>query len=116
MAAKKARLLHRGNARRPVNVLERIKPLSSLDHGYCRGIALGGMKLRWGAMQLRLFCVLAIALLIPAQDAGAQQIKLKASLQVPIDNPTFGAGLARLKEEVERLSENAIVIEISRTE
>jgi TRAP-type C4-dicarboxylate transport system substrate-binding protein len=63
-------------------------------------------------MQLRLLCVLGLAFLIPAQDADAQQIKLKASLQVPIDNPTFGAGLARLKEEVERLSESGIVIEI----
>ncbi|MFZ1105824.1 MAG: TRAP transporter substrate-binding protein DctP [Hyphomicrobiaceae bacterium] len=63
-------------------------------------------------MQLRLFWVLMIALLIPAQDAGAQQIKLKANLQFPIGNPTFGAGLARLKQEVERLTENAVVIEI----
>jgi C4-dicarboxylate-binding protein DctP len=63
-------------------------------------------------MQLRLLWVLVLALLIPAQDAGAQQVKLKANLQVPIDNPTFGAGFARLKEEVERVSENAIVLEI----
>jgi TRAP-type C4-dicarboxylate transport system substrate-binding protein len=63
-------------------------------------------------MHLRLLCVLMTAFLIPAQDAGAQQIKLKADLQFPIDNPTFGAGLARLKAEVERLTDNAIVIEI----
>jgi C4-dicarboxylate-binding protein DctP len=63
-------------------------------------------------MQLRLLCVLVLAFLTPAQDADAQQIKLKASLQFPIDNPTFGAGLARLKKEVERLTENAVVIEI----
>ena len=59
----------------------------------------------------RLACLfVSLLLLVPA--AGAQQIKLKANLQFPIDNPTFGAGLARLKAEVERLSENAIVIEI----
>jgi TRAP-type C4-dicarboxylate transport system substrate-binding protein len=63
-------------------------------------------------MQLRLLCVLVMAFLMPAQGAGAQQIKLKANLQFPIDNPTFGAGLARLKEEVERLSGNAIIVEI----
>jgi TRAP-type C4-dicarboxylate transport system substrate-binding protein len=65
-----------------------------------------------GSMQLCLLCILAIAFLMPTQDAGAQQIKLKADLQFPIDNPTFGAGLARLKEEVERLTDNAIAVEI----
>jgi C4-dicarboxylate-binding protein DctP len=52
------------------------------------------------------------AFLILAQDAGAQQIKLKATLQFPIDNPTFGAGLAHLKAEVEQLTGNAVIIEI----
>jgi C4-dicarboxylate-binding protein DctP len=63
-------------------------------------------------MQRCLLCLLVIGFLIPAQAASAQQIKLKANLQYPIDNPTFGVGLARLKEEVERLTGNAIVVEI----
>ncbi len=63
-------------------------------------------------MKGRLFCLLLASLLMPARDAGAQQVKLKASLQFPLSNPVFGGSLARFKEEVERQSENTIVVEI----
>jgi C4-dicarboxylate-binding protein DctP len=63
-------------------------------------------------MKGRLFCVLLASLLIPPEEAGAQQVKLKASLQFPIANPVFGGNLVRLKEEVERQTGNAVVIEI----
>jgi C4-dicarboxylate-binding protein DctP len=51
-------------------------------------------------------------LLVPAPEAGAQEVKLKANLQFPISNPLFGGSLTRFKEEVERQSKNAVVIEI----
>jgi|SRR5262245_51992530 C4-dicarboxylate-binding protein DctP len=63
-------------------------------------------------MKGRLFCLLLASLLIPARGAGAEQVKLKANLQFPLSNPVFGGSLARFKEEVERQSENAIVVEI----
>jgi C4-dicarboxylate-binding protein DctP len=51
-------------------------------------------------------------LLISPQGAEAKQVKLKAALHYSINHPLIGAPLARLKEEVERASENAISIEI----
>jgi C4-dicarboxylate-binding protein DctP len=61
----------------------------------------------------RLLTVLLVsALSIKAPDAVAQQVKLKASLQFPISHPVFGANLMRLKQEVERETGNALVIEI----
>ena len=62
-------------------------------------------------MKGRLFCALLASLLIPV-EAGAQQVKLKANLQFPIGNPVFGGNLVRLKQEVERQTGNAVVIEI----
>ncbi len=59
-----------------------------------------------------LFCALLASFLIPAQDAGAQQVTLKANLQFPLSNPLFGGSLARFKAEVERQSENGVVVEI----
>lgn len=35
---------------------------------------------------------------------GAQQVRLKANLQVPVSNPFYGVTLVRFKEEVERQS------------
>ena len=63
------------------------------------------MKGRW-------FCLLFVSLLLPAPEAGAQEVKLKANLQFPVSNPVFGGSLTRFKEEVERESKNAVVIEI----
>jgi TRAP-type C4-dicarboxylate transport system substrate-binding protein len=60
----------------------------------------------------RLLCLLLVALLLPAGDAVAQQVKLTANLQFPIANPTFGGSLKRFKDEVERLSKNDIAVEI----
>ncbi len=67
---------------------------------------------RAGAMQGHFLCVVLISLLISPQGAEAQQVKLKAALHYSIKHPLIGAPLARLKEEVERASENAISIEI----
>jgi C4-dicarboxylate-binding protein DctP len=60
----------------------------------------------------RFLCLVLISLSLPAGDAAAQQVKLKANLQFPIANPTFGGSLKRFKEEVERLSKNDIAVEI----
>jgi C4-dicarboxylate-binding protein DctP len=53
-----------------------------------------------------------VLLPLPTRDARAQQVRLKANLQFPISNPVFGGSLARFKQEVERQSENAIIVEI----
>jgi C4-dicarboxylate-binding protein DctP len=63
-------------------------------------------------MQGRFLYVFLISLLISPQGADAQQVKLKAALHYSINHPLIGAPLARLKEEVERGSENSISIEI----
>ena len=67
---------------------------------------------RAGAMQGRFLYVFLISLLISPQGADAQQVKLKAALHYSINHPLIGAPLARLKEEVERESDNSISIEI----
>jgi C4-dicarboxylate-binding protein DctP len=59
----------------------------------------------------RLFCVLAVSLLL-ALPADAQQVKLKINLQFPIANPVFGGNLVRLKQEIEAQTGNSIAIEI----
>jgi len=63
-------------------------------------------------MIVRLPYLMLALLLLPAGDAGAQQVKLKANLQFPISNPVFGGSLARFKQEVELQSNNAVTIEI----
>ncbi len=63
-------------------------------------------------MKGRLICSILVWLLLPAPDAWAQQVKLRANLQFPLSNPVFGGSLARFKAEVERQSENGVVIEI----
>jgi C4-dicarboxylate-binding protein DctP len=63
------------------------------------------------AMTARLLCLLVLSLL-SAPDAHAQQVKLKTTLMVPISHPILGAGLVRLKEEVEKRSNNTVSIEI----
>jgi C4-dicarboxylate-binding protein DctP len=63
-------------------------------------------------MNARLLCLLLALSLLPVPDAGAQQVKLRATLQVPISHPILGAGLVRLKEQVEKSSNNTVSIEI----
>jgi C4-dicarboxylate-binding protein DctP len=63
-------------------------------------------------MKRRLFCVLAISLSLQTPEADAQQVKLRATLQVAVSDPFFGVSLARFKEEVARRSQTAIAIEI----
>jgi C4-dicarboxylate-binding protein DctP len=53
-----------------------------------------------------------MSVLLAGPEAGAQEVKLKANLQFPISNPVFGGSLTRFKEEVERGSQNTVVIEI----
>ena len=62
-------------------------------------------------MKLHLLCLVALSLLL-APDARAQQVKLTATLMVPISHPILGAGLVRFKEEVEKSSNNTVSIEI----
>jgi TRAP-type C4-dicarboxylate transport system substrate-binding protein len=60
----------------------------------------------------RLHWVLFLASFLPASAAHAQEVKLKANLQVPVSNPFYGVSLVRFKEEVERRSNNALAVEI----
>src|SRR5262245_2229454 len=62
-------------------------------------------------MNARLLCLLALSLL-SAPDARAEQVKLTATLMVPISHPILGAGLVRFKEEVEKGTNNTVSIEI----
>jgi len=62
-------------------------------------------------MNARLLCLLALSLL-SAPDVRAQQVKLTATLMVPISHPILGASLVRFKEEVEKSSNNTVSIEI----
>jgi C4-dicarboxylate-binding protein DctP len=52
------------------------------------------------------------ALLLPIGSAGAEQVKLKAAMQVSVRHPLFGVTMQRLKEEAERLSKGTLSIEI----
>jgi TRAP-type C4-dicarboxylate transport system substrate-binding protein len=52
-------------------------------------------------MRLCLLCLAFLSLLLPAGSADAQQIELKANLQVPIF-ANYGVSLMRFKEEVEK--------------
>jgi C4-dicarboxylate-binding protein DctP len=63
-------------------------------------------------MMGRLSCALLVAILLPTGTAGAQQVRLKANLQVPLSNPFYGVTLVRFKEEVERQSKGTLMIEI----
>jgi C4-dicarboxylate-binding protein DctP len=59
------------------------------------------------------FCVLLASLLISARAADAQQVKLRAAIQLPIIAGSLqGAALMRFKEEVERRSDGAVAVEI----
>jgi C4-dicarboxylate-binding protein DctP len=55
--------------------------------------------------------LLMLALIAPAA-AGAEPVKLRASLQTPISNPHLGHSLVLFKEEVEKESKGDIVINI----
>jgi C4-dicarboxylate-binding protein DctP len=55
---------------------------------------------------------LLASLLIASFPAAAQQTKLRATLQLPITDAMLGKGLARFKENVEKLSGGEITIEI----
>jgi C4-dicarboxylate-binding protein DctP len=63
-------------------------------------------------MKSLLFCVLGISLSLQPLEAAAQQVKLRATLQVAVTDPFSGVSLARLKEEVARRSNQAVAIEI----
>src|SRR5215813_6496525 len=52
-----------------------------------------------------------VFLLFPTLGA-AQEIKLRATLQVPVSEPFLGVGLVRFKEEVERQLNREVSIEI----
>jgi C4-dicarboxylate-binding protein DctP len=58
-----------------------------------------------------LWLILAIFLGQPI-DTDAQQVKLRATLQVAVSEPYLGVPLAQFKEEVEKRSNKAITIEI----
>jgi C4-dicarboxylate-binding protein DctP len=59
----------------------------------------------------RVPCLL-LAALLSIGSAGAEQVKLKAAMQVSVRHPLFGVTMQRLKEEAERLSKGTLSIEI----
>jgi TRAP-type C4-dicarboxylate transport system substrate-binding protein len=63
-------------------------------------------------MKGRLFFSMLVLLLLAPPDAGAQQARLKASLQAPLANPFYGVSMARFKEEVEKRSNKTLIIDI----
>jgi C4-dicarboxylate-binding protein DctP len=63
-------------------------------------------------MARRALCLLLAALLLPIGSAGAQQVKLKAAMQVSVRHPLFGVTMQRFEEEAERLSKGTLSIEI----
>src|SRR5262245_24203131 len=67
---------------------------------FCAGL---GAKMMMGLVRL----FLALLLLAPA--AGAQEVKLKASLQLSITHLLVGVSITRLKEEVERRSDKTLI-------
>jgi TRAP-type C4-dicarboxylate transport system substrate-binding protein len=60
----------------------------------------------------RVLCLLLTALLLQIGSAGAEQVKLKAAMQVSVRHPLFGVTMQRLKEEAERLSKGTLSMEI----
>ncbi len=60
-----------------------------------------------------LWSYLLIALTLIAPCAGASEpIEIRATVQVPVTEPFLGASVARFKEEVEKETGNAIILEI----
>lgn len=60
----------------------------------------------------RLLWLLFISLLLPAGNAGAQQVTLRATLQTAVSNPFYGRAMVRFKEELEKQSEGDIALQI----
>jgi C4-dicarboxylate-binding protein DctP len=56
--------------------------------------------------------LLAAVGLMASGVAASEPIKIRATVQNPVTEPFLGASLSRFKEEVERETENEIVIEI----
>lgn len=63
-------------------------------------------------MWARVFWVALALVLAPPLGAEAQEIKLRAALQVPATDPYVGMSLVWLKEEVEARTEKAVTVEI----
>jgi C4-dicarboxylate-binding protein DctP len=57
-------------------------------------------------------CAFLASLLLMPGSAGAQQVKLRASVQVEATDPFLGTNLMLFKEEVERQTGKAITVEI----
>jgi C4-dicarboxylate-binding protein DctP len=60
----------------------------------------------------RLLCLTLACLLLSPTDASAEQIKLRASIQVPLTEPLWGVALARFKEGVEARSGQTIMLQV----
>jgi len=63
-------------------------------------------------MKPRLFCLALASLLMLPFHVGAQEIKLRAALQVTAADPFVGVSLVWFKEEVETRTEKAVSVEI----
>src|SRR5215467_4279469 len=65
---------------------------------------------RMSAMRTLVLAIGCVASL--SGTASAQQVKLKAALQVPISEQFFGQSLAQFKKAVEERTKNAVTIEV----
>lgn len=63
-------------------------------------------------MKVQLFWLIFASLLVSPFHVEAQQVKLRATLQLPVTDVVLGRSLARFKAEVEKRSKNKISIEI----
>src|SRR5215472_14928932 len=63
-------------------------------------------------MKTGLFRLTLTFLLISCFQADAQEVKLRATIQVPLSERLWGVALAHFKEEVETRSDNTISLEV----
>jgi C4-dicarboxylate-binding protein DctP len=64
------------------------------------------------SMIVRTFLLLLVSLLLSLGEAGAQQVKLRLTMQIAANEPFMGVSYARLKEEVERRIGDELIIEL----
>jgi C4-dicarboxylate-binding protein DctP len=64
------------------------------------------------AARLAYVAIACLLFLLPPVGASAQQVTLKATIQVPITERFWGVALARFKEEIEARTEKTVVLEV----
>jgi len=60
----------------------------------------------------RLFCLALVGLLLVCGSTGAEEVKLKATIQVALTEPLWGVALGQFKEEIEKRTNKAVLFEV----